>query len=536
VAVPKEVAMKVLEMSSVRVMAVLAALLIFVCFFAYGWVSQESLGLYEYLKGDHYLVSANKLFCAYVRDGRLVIEYGSKPDSTGDFSYESGVHRKDARLVFTIARSCACGHVVHLQECASCACCELTETGHYSSRYNWAFLGLVDGDKAQAVAENGKNYCCSEAITELWRTVPPYHVRRLWKGELTTGVSPPEKGLVTLSDGGQLQVHALDTAMSHVIASLGEHRTITSLSFESDEDYSGNISPVRTTPESSAVYVFQNAGSQPVTISREQIQEVTKYEKTKFKSKKEFEWYEEVSITVKKAMFAGTGSGQIKLTVGGKQKIETEFEKVNELETETTNALREDVEIPAFTITTITVRSTVSSWTAPIRGKYTVEFDNGDKVTVDGEIEAEFWANAVTAVYNTAPVLEITHLTEESVEIKNNGESAQGNIQGAGDLSLANWGLAIYCHCRESGTSGDFHRPGIPRVGEPYPENFDDYYSLARESNKTTLAPGDTLRFDLDFDPATCECSSEDPLLGTYYVLVDSEGQVYEVKYVKYIG
>jgi hypothetical protein len=520
--------------SGIRALLVVCTICTCVSATGVAWTAQESLGLYEYLPANHYLVSPNRLFCAYVRDGELVIEYGPQPDSSGSYSYESDKHRKDARLVFTIARSCTCANVRHLPECPSCACCELDDTGHYSSRINWPFLGLVDGDKAPAVAENGKQYCCSEAITELWRTVPPYHVRRLWRGEYSHGVVAPEKGLVTLSDGGQLQVHALGTATSHVIASLGEERTIASLSFDSDEDYSADAGPVTTKPESSDTYIFLNAGSQTVTISREQVEEVTKYEKTKFKSKKEFEFYEEISITIKKGGVSWLGGSEAtaKVTVGAKQKFETEFEKVNELEIETTNGLTEDAEIPPFTLTTITVRSAVSSWTAPINGRYAVEFDNGDKVTVDGTLEIEFWANTVTATYHTSPVLEISHLTRDSVTIQSNAESTLANVGGRADVALANWALAVYCHCGGSGSSGDFHRPGIPRVGEPYPEDFNDLYLIADESGKNTLAPGDTVSFDLDFDAGSCACN-EDPLLGTYYVLVDSEGRVYEVKYLR---
>lgn len=498
-----------------RVLLAFSAILLCVCMTGLAWTAQESLGLYEYLPADHYLVSPNRLFCAYVRDGSLVIEYGSKPGTTLQFAYVSDKHRNDSLLVFTLATRCE-GSGDNCMDPAdhpgTFACWTLNNVRNYTW---WPWFGLVQDTYAEEVATFGENHCCMEAITGWYRTVPPYRVRRLWYGEHSE-----RAGLVTLSDSGILQIHSTASPGSPAIAAFGEVQAIESVSFTSDEDYSSSAGAGEHHQTSSNSYVFVNATAEPLTITREQVSKVEITEATKFETKKVFEIDTEATITIKKPGILFGAGGSVELSVGVKHKTEQKFEEEHEEVKGHENGLATDFEVESYHVNTLTVLETVYSWTVPIDGTFTIQFEGGPSVTVDGTIEMEFTANTVSAFLEEEHILEFAEASRDRVVIRNNvtPEMTQ-HTAGAGVVHLAEWRLVVFCHCK-----GD----EAPRMGWIYPrhEEFVGYYELTKVSGKRTLGPGEELEIDLN--PVTCaDCADGSASQGIYLVLNDPQDYVY---------
>ncbi|MFC2108133.1 hypothetical protein ACFLS5_01575 [Candidatus Bipolaricaulota bacterium] len=468
------------------------------------------------MAADEYLVSPSQMFCAYIRDGELVIEYGSSPGTTLQFTYRSEKHKSNSLLIFTLATRCTCARCEELWPHpgdAIYSCFELDEVKKYTSCTWWPWFGLAESDHAWEITTFGRDNCCSEALTAQLRTLPPYRVRRLWYGDHSE-----RAGLVTLSDSGVLQIHSTTSPSSPAIAAFGEVQTIESVSFDSDEDYGSSAEAVQHHQTSSNSYVFVNATAEPLTITREQVSKVEITEATKFETKKVFEIDTEATITIKKPGVVWSGS--VELSVGVKRKTEQKFEEEHEEVTGQENGLATDFEVESYHVNTLTVLETVYSWTVPINGKFTVRFEGGPSVTVDGTIEMEFTANTVSAFLEEEHILEFAEVSRNRVTIQNNvtPEMTQ-HMSGAGVVHLAEWRLVVFCHCR-----GD----EAPRMGWIYPrhEEFVGYYELSEVSGKRTLGPGETLEFDLD--PAVCaDCADGSPSQGVYVVLNDPQDYVY---------
>jgi len=501
------------DASIVRVLLVLCAVCLCTSTAGLAWTAQESLGLYEYLPANHYLVSPSELFCAYVRDGALVIEYGSEPGTTLQFAYISDKHRKDSLLVFTLATRCegSSENAMSPEDSpTSFACWTLDKVRSYTW---WPWFGLVQDTHAEEVATWGENHCCMEALTGWYRTVPPYRVRRLWYGDHSE-----RAGLVTLSDSGVLQIHSTTSPSSPAIAAFGEVQAIESVSFDSDEDYGRKAGTGEYHQTSSNSYVFVNATAEPLTITRDQVSKVEITEATKFETKKVFEIDTEATITIKRPGVVWGGS--VELSVGVKRKTEQKFEEEHEEVKGQENGLATDFEVASYHVNTLTVLETVYSWTVPIDGKFTVRFEGGPSVTVDGEIEMEFTTNTVSALLEEEHILEFAEVSRDRVTIQNNVTPEMTQYtSGAGVVHLAEWRLVVFCHCK-----GD----EAPRMGWIYPryEEFVGYYELTEVSGNRTLGPGESLEIDLD--PVTCpDCANGSPSQGIYVVLNDPQDYVY---------